>query len=271
MSFVAHDMLAPHWRHDEPIEEARRLIRLAVQLYGPREVWALCSGGNDSLCSTHIAMSTGLVTGVASINTTIGIEETREHLRTVARRFSWNLKWFYPPVSYRDLCARFGMPGPGGHPLIYQRLKYRPLLQLTREAKRQKKDRVMLITGCRLSESSRRMGHVKPIQRDGSRVWVAPIINWDAETKAVYQINNAIPFNPVTAKLGISGECLCGAFAKPGERAKIAEYYPKAMAEIEACESAAACNGMPAKWGKRPSRRSQHLCQQCERKNEDSE
>jgi 3'-phosphoadenosine 5'-phosphosulfate sulfotransferase (PAPS reductase)/FAD synthetase len=125
----------------------------------------------------------------------------------------------------------------------------------------------MLITGCRLSESTRRMGHVVPIQRDGVRYWVAPLIHWDETTKINYQLDNVIPRNPVTAKLGISGECLCGAYAKPGEREKIAHYYPEAESEIQACEAAAASNCQHEVWGTRPPRK-QMLCQQCDRKNE---
>lgn len=260
--------LDKHWRHADPVEEAKRLIRLAVKLYGPREVWAMCSGGNDSLCSTHVAMSTGLATGVASINTTIGIRQTREHLIGVCERFGWPLRWLTPPVSYADICARHGMPGPGAHGKIYSLLKERCVRKLRRDAKRLARDRVLLITGVRLSESERRMGHVEPIYRDDAVIWLAPIINWNEETKVLYQTANAIPRNPVTARLGISGECLCGAFAKPGERTKIALHYPEAEAEIVRCESLAAANCKPAKWGERPSKRQQQLCQQCDRKNE---
>jgi 3'-phosphoadenosine 5'-phosphosulfate sulfotransferase (PAPS reductase)/FAD synthetase len=271
------------WKDSDPVAEARKLVTLAVKLYKPVAVWALCSGGNDSLCSTHVAMSTGLVTGVASIDTTIGIRQTREHLTKVAERFKWPLKWLVPPVSYRELCARFGMPGPSGHNLVYQRLKERCIRQLVRESKRRTKDKVLLVTGCRASESVRRMANSDPMQREGGRVWVAPIINWDDTHKTVYQVDNGLPRNPVTATLGISGECLCGAFAKPGERAKIAANFPEAEAEIRACEAAAAENCQPSAWGERPKARKpdneyadrraaeeefQHLCQQCDRKNE---
>lgn len=261
------DMLSPHWRSENRVDEARRLVRLAVKLYRPRAVWCMCSGGNDSLCSTHVSMSTGLVTGVASIKTTIGVRQTAEHLEHVAEIFDWQMRWLSPPVGYRDLCARYGMPGPGAHGKIYSLLKERCVRQLIRENKRLDKDHVLLITGVRLSESDRRMGHVAPIYRDGATIWLAPILNWDDEDKTVYQIDNAIPRNPVTARLGISGECLCGAFAKPGERAKIAKYYPEAEAEIAACEAAATANCKPATWGERP-KSAQMLCQQCDRKNE---
>lgn len=253
------------WQDADCVAEARKLVTLAVKLYRPRAVWALCSGGNDSLCSTHAAMSTGLVTGVASINTTIGLRQTREHMAEVAERFGWPLRWLRPAFTYRDFCAKFGMPGPGRHDYVYRYLKERCVEQLVRESKRRPKDRVMLVTGVRLSESDRRMGHVEPIAREGSSVWAAPILNWDHEDKTLYQVSNGIPRNPVTPILGISGECLCGAFAKPDERAKIERHFPEAAAEIAACEAVAAANAKPCAWGERPAA-SRHLCQQCERK-----
>lgn len=258
-------LLEQHWRCDDHVEEARRIISIAVKMYRPRAVWALCSGGNDSLVSTHLAMQSGVVTGVASINTTIGIQQTRDHLAYVADEFNWPLRWLRPEFSYRQFCAKFGMPGPGRHDYVYRYLKERCVEQLVRESKRRPKDRVMFITGVRLSESDRRMGHVEAIVRRNSQLWVAPILNWGNEHKTAYQVFNGIPRNPVTPILGISGECLCGAFAKPGEREKIAAHFPEAEAEIVACEQEAAANTRPCRWGRRPKDRM--LCQQCDRKN----
>ena len=267
MALIRPEIDESLWVDTEPVKEATNLIRLVHRLYKPRQTWCLCSGGNDSLCATHVAMQTGLVTGVASINTTIGIQETRDHLKAVSESFGWNLQWFTPPASYIELCARFGMPGPGGHNLVYQRLKERCVRQLVRLAKKSRGDTVMLITGCRTQESDRRMGTSDPIQREGRRLWVAPIINWSAAQQVVYQTENRIPRNPVKPYLGISGECLCGAFAKPGEREKIQQYYPHAYAEIVECERVAAENKKPCAWGKRPVKE-QPLCQNCTRKND---
>lgn len=257
------------WHTSDKIEQGRRMIAAAVKLYKPRKVWALCSGGNDSLCSTHLAMSTGLCDGVASINTTIGIQATRDHMAAVAERFGWPLRWLAPPVSFIELCERFGLPGPAGHSLIYQRLKERCVNQLVRESKQRIKDRVMLITGSRVSESVRRMGHAKAVTREKAKLWVAPIINWENEDKWTYLVDHGIQPNPVTPLIGISGECICGCFAKPGEREKIAHYFPEANREIVACEVAAMKNCQHAAWGERPAKKSKQLCQQCDRKWED--
>jgi 3'-phosphoadenosine 5'-phosphosulfate sulfotransferase (PAPS reductase)/FAD synthetase len=261
---VVADNLAPHWRNNDPVDEARRIIELAIKLYRPAAVWCLCSGGNDSLCSTHVAMSTGLATGVVSINTTIGIQATRDHTAAVCQRFGWPLRWLTPETTYKDFCARFGMPGPGRHDYVYRYLKERPVDQLVRESKRRRQDMVMLVTGVRLGESERRMGNANAIARDGRTLWTGPIINWTPEDQVIYMTSHGIPRNPVKPVLGISGECLCGAFAKPDERKKIAASYPDAFAHILECESAAAENQKPCRWGTRPKER--RLCQQCDRK-----
>lgn len=265
---------AEDWERENKIEESLEILKTAIKLYNPVKCWALCSGGNDSLCSSHIAMKSGLCDGVVSINTTIGIQETRDHLTMVASYFGWPLRWLTPPKSYLWICEKFGMPGPGFHHVAYRRLKERCLDQLVRESKQNRRYRVLLITGCRKLESTRRMGTASAIQNKGVRIWVAPIVNWDETLKVSYQIDNGIARNPVTAKLGISGECLCGAFAKPGERKKICEHYPDAELQIKAAEEAARNNSKPAKWGVKPRKVKSggffnlDLCQQCERKND---
>jgi hypothetical protein len=51
----------------------------------------------------------------------------------------------------------------------------------------------------------------------------------------------------------MSGECLCGAFARKGELDEIASWYPQAAARIRAVETKAAEAGVPCRWGRRPS------------------
>lgn len=263
---IAH--LDELWTCGDPVEQARRIICIAHKMYRPRKTFCLFSGGNDSACSTHIAMATGLCDGVVSIDTTVAIEESHEHLRSVAGDFKWPLMWLTPDMSYFQFCAKFGVPGPGMHAYVYAYLKERCVRGLVRYFKKFSWDKIMLVTGVRASESERRMGHVAAIARDGAQLWVAPIINWDEQQKVVYQTEHAIRRNPVTTNLGISGECLCGAFAKPGEMGKIKEFYPRAFSHIQNCEANAAENGKHCAWGMRPTNppRPLMLCSQCERK-----
>lgn len=90
----------------------------------------------------------------------------------------------------------------------------------------------MLVTGVRLDESDRRMGHVEAVVRNRAKVWVAPILNWSTDDKNDYIDREQIHRNPVVANLCMSGECLCGAFANPGEITEIETFYPEAAARI---------------------------------------
>lgn len=240
-----------------------------IKEHNPRKVFALFSGGHDSLCSTHVASSHPRFDGVIHINTGIGIEDTREFVRETCKKFDWPLKEYHPPVSYEEIIKKYGFPGPGGHNLVYQRLKERCLRQVIRESKQKWKDRIIFVTGVRKSESVRRMGHVEEIQRRGATVWTAVIADWTDTMKNWYMDRHNLPRNPVVENLCMSGECLCGAFAKPDELETIRYFYPDAATEIDRLSKLAEKAGVPSKWGCRPGKRrgsvkSNPLCWSCE-------
>jgi hypothetical protein len=61
-----------------------------------------------------------------------------------------------------------------------------------------------------------------------------------------------VPRNPASDLIHMSGECLCGAFAHPGELDEIGEWYPDVVAEIRALEAEARAAGIPepfCRWG----------------------
>lgn len=135
---------------------------------------------------------------------------------------------------------------------MYTRLKERCVDQLVREHKTRWKDRIGLVTGVRLSESVRRMGHVEPIKRDGAAVWIAPILHWDDDDKLEYMVREELTRNAVVDTICMSGECLCGAFAKKEELVELQHSYPGVAAEILALQEEAEAAGVHAKWGTRP-------------------
>ncbi len=234
------------------VAQSYALIDEMLAEHNPTHVIAMFSGGHDSLCATHLISQHPRFSFAAHINTTIGIEETRQFVRDTCRDREWPLKEYRPPVAYREIVLKHGFPGPGGHQMMYIRLKEKALDQCVREHKAKWKDRIALITGVRLSESTRRMGHVVPISRAGAKVWTAPILHWDDDDKAAYMALHGLTRNPVVDTLCMSGECLCGAFAKPEEFAEIQASYPAAATELSDLMAAAAVAGVHAKWGVRP-------------------
>lgn len=248
------------------------IIRAAVKRWNPVAVIGLYSGGNDSTTMMHLLRPH--LTHAAHINTGIGIDETRTFVRDTCAAWSLPLIEEQPPpgCTYRELVLRFGFPGPAGHGLMYSRLKERGLREVRRRfIVTPRKDRVLFVAGMRLAESARRERNANEEHRDGSTVWVSPIIHWTTKLMGEYRDRHDVPHNEVTDHLHMSGECLCGAFAKPGELEQIRFFYPAMAEQIEALEGEARAAGVHATWGTRPPRGATLtapsvgvLCQKCE-------
>lgn len=235
------------------------LLDEAYDTHQPSHVFCLFSGGHDSTSATAIGMEWAharkLRPLVAHVNTGTGIKETREHVLALADRQGWELIELHPPRSYRSLVLEMGFPGPGFHDrLAYPRLKARCFRYLGRMAPEGR--RVMLITGIRREESERRIAHVERIQVDENEtnlLWAAPIWDWTKVDCNHFIAERGLPRNPVSDLLHISGECLCGAMAKPGELERIEEWFANDVAWIRQLEDEVEAKGLRAcRWGKRP-------------------
>jgi 3'-phosphoadenosine 5'-phosphosulfate sulfotransferase (PAPS reductase)/FAD synthetase len=192
--------------------------------------------------------------GIVHINTGIGVPETNDFVRKVVAGAGRALIEMEPPIPYDDLVlGRWkGFPGPGGHLFAYTMLKERCIEQLLRDHRTKRGQRFFLLTGVRNVESQRRMGRGEDHRRRKGQVWVNPINNWSNELMAEYRQARDLPMNEVTKHLHMSGECLCGAFAKPGELNEIAFFYPHVAQRIRNLEVRAKNQGIVAcKWGER--------------------
>lgn len=239
--------------HDR-LTKAHTIIDEAIERHSPVALFAAFSGGHDSLTSTSIAMKHPLVEAVVHINTGIGIEQTRDFVRSTCTEQNWPLIELHPPDghSYEDIVLEKGFPGPAGHLYVYTRLKERALRVLSRRYKTKKGDRIAVITGVRTEESTRRMGHVDPIAVDGDRVWIAPIHDWSKIDCNRHISELGLPRNEVVDKIHMSGECLCGAFAKPNEIAELEFWFPEVAGYLHRLEHEVRDRGLPCIWGARP-------------------
>lgn len=232
----------------ELIERAVSRINEAVEQYKPVAIFGMFSGGHDSLTATYMASRIKGFTGAAHINTGFGVEQTRHFVRNTCREQGWPLfeyaamdnlnKHGLPdPQDYREFVRRLGFPGAHGHGMMYARLKDRQIRRLVREHKTKTKDNIMLIAGCRSQESARRMRNTEPLQKEGCRVWVQPIHDF-SKTDCGRVIEYAkLGRNEVVDLIHKSGECLCGAFAKPGELDELAMWFPKEAQMIRDLEA----------------------------------
>lgn len=242
------------------IEEAKSIVNQAFKEHDVSHAFVLTSGGNDSIVPLHIFKDDPRINAAVHIDTGIRIPETEDHVKKTCEAFGMDLLVYRAteniradgipdPQIYEDIIKQHGFPGPSQHMIMYSKLKERQVRRVVRDHKIGKK-RIMLITGVRKSESGRRSRNVKEIQREGLKLWVAPVTNWQDDDMALYRSHFDLPKNPVAENLGMSGECLCGAYAKPGELDKIREFYPKTANYIEKIEAESGC---PWGWEDKPT------------------
>ncbi len=249
----------------ERLAEARQIMESAIAEFKPDAIIPLFSGGHDSLSVTHFAFSHEFLgrymTTAAHIDTGIGIPDTQKFVIDTCGRYGWPLKIYRAmentksdgtpdPQNYEDIVVKNGFPGAFAHRFMYIKLKERQVNRLVREYKQHGK--VMLISGCRKQESTRRMGTVEPIKVDGNTVWCAPFTNMSALQVSEYVTVNNIQRNMVKDLLHMSGECLCGAFAHKGELKEIECWYPEVAARIRRIEAKVKAAGFPWGWEDSP-------------------
>jgi 3'-phosphoadenosine 5'-phosphosulfate sulfotransferase (PAPS reductase)/FAD synthetase len=267
---------------EKMIEDGKEIVLRAVHDFKPIKIIAAFSGGNDSIVSTHFAVSE-FQAPVLHCDTGIGLQKTRAHVEIVATNFEWNLRvekaqpegrtdtttdevlprsgWLDGVTAYEEFVFNFGFPGPGMHARMYQRLKERSFRKYCRELKAGTPEgsKVIIISGIRGDESAIRAGYKRAIQQDpgnSSMVWVNPFYWRSTADFEMYRQEFGIPRNPCKDLVGISGECLCGAYAH-------AEYEKQAIREIEPgmadyigeLERITKDRGLPCEWGKKPKRR----------------
>lgn len=244
----------------EPVVRGPAEIAMpAIESGKPVATYALVSGGHDSAAVARWAAEHLRLDALLHINTTIGVEETREYVRELARHLG------IPLIEemrddygngYEEMVRYFGFPGPGFHGLPYSRLKERPLRRVVRQAKagHHRQSHVALVSGVRRQESLRRMGLNEPVTKVGSQFWINPFFDYDGHQLTDYRKEAGVPTNDVAALLGKSGECYCGAFAKPGElEDTTALGYPAVEKQVRRLERKMKRDGHPAcRWGERP-------------------
>jgi 3'-phosphoadenosine 5'-phosphosulfate sulfotransferase (PAPS reductase)/FAD synthetase len=237
------------------VEQANDILLDSIQRWDPVRVFACFSGGHDSLVSTHLTMSLrdriDVPTTVLHINTRIGIEETRQFVRDTCARRDWPLWERYCAAGeYERIVLEHGFPGPSVHPRMYQRLKERVVYAACKEAKvgHARRAKVLFVTGIRADESRRRAGYKRVESKVRAQIWINPIYHFSGFDIPRYMETHGLPENPIRLRLGMSGECLCGAFAKKGERHLIETLSPATGARLRALEEKVRAAGMPWGW-----------------------
>ncbi|WP_169514711.1 phosphoadenosine phosphosulfate reductase family protein [Actinomadura atramentaria] len=260
---------------DEAIARAHEIIGEALDRFPIVARQALMSGGNDSTVLAHLVrpyLDSSEHDAIVHVNTGIGIEQTRQYVRDTAAGWGLPLRELHPRDSYDALVlgrviARtgpnagrrqvwMGFPGPAGHRVMYRRLKDEPLQRnraaILGSAGRSRK--VLYLAGMRWDESQRRFRNAAEIDPQGGIVWCSPIVHFTNAQMHEYRRRYGLPCNEVADLLHMSGECLCGAYAKPGELDEIEAWYPNTAYRIRSLEKQAADLGIKnCRWGQKPA------------------
>jgi len=226
-----------HNRFPALVRSAHAVIDAGLTEYRVRHVWALFSGGHDSLTATHVASQHPAFAGVIHIDTGTGVPETEQYVRDICARYGWRLMVGKPATTYQQLIVEHGFPGPPQHGIMYRYLKERPLDQVRIGIQRECGEKIAFVGGMRSQESSRRMGNAEPHHQDRHGIWVSAIHNWTAMDVSTYVHLNALPRNQVKRNTHMSGECLCSAFAKQGEAQMYEYFYPDVAERIRRWET----------------------------------
>jgi 3'-phosphoadenosine 5'-phosphosulfate sulfotransferase (PAPS reductase)/FAD synthetase len=221
------------------------------------------SGGKDSQVLAHIMRERTDYYGHA--NTGIGIEDTRRYVRAVSKLWGVPLieRSPRPGRTYEEYVLTQGFPGPGRHGHIFNRIKGDCFAQIKDAVVEYPfRQRVLFVAGRRFTESARREARKIPVwERNRSIAWVSPLRGWTAADLAAYRRRFPdIPRNHIADEIDMSGECLCGAFAQPGELERLRAYPPAAdvVRQIDDLAERAAAAGVDrgkCSWGRRPTGR----------------
>lgn len=239
------------------METPQHIINRAIETYEPTHIFGMYSGGDDSLTSNHFGRSVlgGMVDATVYINTGIRLLETVNYVPDVCKLLGWNLLEYCAKdqgQDYEQLVLAHGFPGPDHHTKMFNRLKERCIEAMLRDYPGGK---MMLISGLRQQESGRRMRlKSEPIQRDGRLVWCAPFFYWNHDQVREYRTTLLahVPKNPAKEFLCMSGECLCGAFARENELKLIETFFPATGAYLRNLECRVRAAGFPWGWDEKP-------------------
>lgn len=217
---------------------------------GGKKFYALFSGGKDSVTVAHLLDTYGLLAGCVFVDTSIGLPETKDFVIKYCKLMGWNLKILDrmgKHLDYESFVNKFGFPGPSFHTITMRELKWKPLYTWVMN---NKDEGIVLVSGVRSGESKRRMSWVKGYERDRSckhMRWCAPIHDWSTAEVWAYVHKHGLQRSPVYSTLGISGDCLCGAFASRGEAELLNQFHPEMASYISELERN--CPKKRNKWG----------------------
>jgi 3'-phosphoadenosine 5'-phosphosulfate sulfotransferase (PAPS reductase)/FAD synthetase len=222
------------------IDESKNIVLDALNKYSPIILLLGFSGGKDSTVLFELIKELNFKFTPFHCNTGIAVEETHEFVRRRCKES--HLKLIEQNVtykSYEEMVLTFGFPSAPQHIQMYSNLKEKSIREILRlkwlsNGDEWKNKNKVIITGVRKAESNRRKFNIhSAAEKRGRQIWINPILNWDDDDIEAYISRRQIELNEVSNNIGMSGDCLCGAYAKKGELEVLKKFYPSVAAQIE--------------------------------------
>ena len=178
------------------------------------------SGGRDSALACYIAYRVTKALGkkfrLVHIDTGIALKDTQEYVKEYADWLGADLVIVKTPYDYFDMVKKFGYPSVLNNRWCWRLLKQEPLYQF-RISELREREEALWVLGIRRNESMFRLENYGKLTNTLTRAKIKnlPVAEWlpilYLSSKDIDRLLDEfkIPRNPVWAKVGISGECLC--------------------------------------------------------------
>lgn len=183
--------------------------------------FALVSGGKDSLTTAQVLDEAGKLAGCIAFETGISTPDWKEFVQKTCDERNWNLDFYRTPESYDALVIKYGFPGPSKHSWFMRYLKGRCI----RQFRNQHPDGI-LASGVRQDESVKRAASTKPVGMWEGAPILAPIYDMTTDATWAFFRDRGFDRAPAYSTLQISGDCLCGAYARKDEPDAVRFHYP---------------------------------------------
>jgi len=173
--------------------------------------FVLFSGGQDSLCLidriNRVARVVTRNITVIHADTTAGLPEVEEYVHKTCNELGMELVVVRPDRDFFETAKKWGIPSPRSR-WCCDTLKVRPIRRYLESIEGPR----VVFDGIRAAESTARARYTPVWYHPAFKcLCVSPIFYWSNEKVRKYVRARNLPESPV-AKLGVSGECWCGAY-----------------------------------------------------------
>ena len=187
-----------------------------------RKPFTLFSGGKDSLATLvylrDIAKQVNRDLTAIYVDTTAGLPENTEYVKTVCQYLGTDLEIVRPKIDYFTLVKKWGIPS-FGYRWCCRELKIKPIEEFFNSIKEPK----IVFDGIRAAESNVRKQYIPIWYHPGFKcLSVSPIFYWSNDQVTSFINSNGLP-KTILHSLGTSTECWCGAYKTETDFIKLYE------------------------------------------------